>query len=196
MRFKDFKNFKDCDRKFFKISNLSDDLKKSLNIEKYEEPFYGIFYHDYECGATFRILGDANNFISDEMILLRSDAFDDIVFEEFEGTKEIKDVLKNEIEKNYYDENLCSLLDDSKLDRFRYKEFPFDVKTLLVTGKNVEEVWVRLITRIKDDDTCYVGQLLNDSNYDENYTSGVVVGLKFYKEEKGEALNIIGIMEE
>ncbi len=195
MKYEDFKSFKDCDRRIYKVTNIPAELKKGLNLDKYKEPLYGIIYHDYECGATFRVLGNSDTFISDEILLIRSESFEGLDFEEFEGTNEIRKVLKNEIEKNYYDENLNILLKDSKLDRFRYKEFPFDVKTLLVTGNNVEEVWVRLITRIKDDDNCYVGQLLNDSNYDKEYSAGTVVGLKFYKEEKGEALNIIGIMK-
>ena len=72
MEFKDFKNFREYDRKFVKVTNLSKDLKKSLKIEKLQEPIYGILYIDIECGVSLRILGDEKTEIKDVRMLKNS----------------------------------------------------------------------------------------------------------------------------
>ena len=194
MEFKDFKNFREYDRKFVKVTNLSNDLKKSLKIEKLQEPIYGILYIDIECGVSLRILGDEKTEIKDEGIMLRCDAFDKINFEIFEGTDFLKDVLKNQINKFYYDKKLDDLLKDKVLDDFRHESFPNDVLAILPNDNNPEKMWVRLVAKT-DQENLYVAELLDDSFVNKDYTTGKKVALIYYTEKDFKGLIINGLVK-
>ena len=195
MKYSDFKSFREYDRKVFRATNIPKEIKKSLGIDKLEEPFYGILYNDYQCGASFRILGNESKIIKDEMLIIRSSSFEEMEFEHFDGKKAQFESALEEINKGYYDEHLDAILNDKKLDIFRYKEYPFDVRVLLFTDDKIDEMWARLITKMEDDDNLYIAELLNTSTYDENYVEGTTIGIEYHKLEDGEALIVNGIIE-
>ena len=194
MKFKDFKSFRDYDRKFVKVTNISNEIKKSLKIEKLHEPIYGILYIDVECGVSLRILGDAETEIKDEGILLRCDAFEGISFEIFEGTDYLKDVLENQINKFYYDNKLNELLSVKELDEFRHEAFPNDVLAILPNEKQPEKMWVRLIMKTNEENL-YIAKLLDDSFVDKKYTNGKEVALIYYTEDDFKGLIINGFVK-
>ena len=194
MEFKEFKSFREYDRKFVKVTNISNDIKKSLKVDKLQEPLYGILYIDVECGVSLRILGNAETEIKDEGILLRCDAFEGINFELFEGTDYLKDVLENQINKFYYDDKLNELLKVKELDEFRHESFPNDVLAILPNEKQPEKMWVRLIMKTNEDNL-YVAKLLDDSFVDKKYTTGKEVALIYYVEDDFKGLIINGLVK-
>ena len=192
MKISEFKSFRDFDRKFVKITNVNNKDKVRLKLDNLKEPWYGILYIDEECGISLRVLGNEDNFIKDKGILLRADVFDDIDFEIFDGTNELKNVLDNQINKYYYSDKYEELLSDKKLDKFRHEFFPNDVKTLLILDNQLEQMWVRL-TMKTDQKDLYVGKLLNTSYYKKKeYYQGQDVAIKYYKNENNEELIIQG----
>lgn len=194
MEFKEFKNFRDYDRKFVKVTNFSKENIKKLKIENLTEPIYGILYIDKECGVTLRILGDEKNNIKDEGIMLRSSAFENLNFETFEGNDFLKDVLKNQINEYYYDDNLNKLLEDTNLDKFRHDEFPNDVRAILPNEDQPEQMWVRLVMKTNEENL-YVAELLDDSYVNKSYSAGSTVAIILYKEDDFEGLIINGFVK-
>lgn len=133
MRFNEFKNIEDYDRKIFKITNLSDSIKKGLKIDKLDEPFYGVLYVDYECGITCRIYRNNTIYIKDELLLIRKNNFEDLNFDKFENLNENDKEVLNQINNSYYDEVLSELLEDKRLNKFRHEDFLYDVQVFLPT---------------------------------------------------------------
>lgn len=187
-------SFRDLDRKIIKISKLDEVLKNNLNINHLKEPLYGITYIDEQSGLTLRILGDDNTQLDDQIILVRADMFEGIEYEYIDGSKEMIDILKNQIEENYYDERFISLLSDEKLDDFRHSHFINDVRVLLISEKGTEEMWARLFVK-SDEENLYFGELLNNSFEDSKYSAGTSVGIVYVEKEDKKALLIDGVVK-
>lgn len=193
MKYKDFKNFRDYDRKFVKVTNLDPSVKKSLQIQKLDDPLYGILYIDRECGTSLRITGNETSNIDVTALIVRADSFKDVDFEDFEGNHLMK-VILSQINENYYDEQLNELLNDKLLDEFRNEDFPNDVLAILPNEEQPEKMWVRLIMKTKEENL-YVAELLDDSYFDKQYTTGKKVALVFYEENDFKGLIINGLVK-
>lgn len=193
MKYKDFKNFRDYDRKFVKVTNLDPSVKKSLQIQKLDDPLYGILYIDRECGTSLRITGNETSNIDVTALIVRADSFKDADFEDFEGNNLMK-VILSQINENYYDEQLNELLNDKLLDEFRNEDFPNDVLAILPNEEQPEKMWVRLIMKTKEENL-YVAELLDDSYFDKQYTTGKKVALVFYEENDFKGLIINGLVK-
>lgn len=193
MKYKDFKNFRDYDRKFVKVTNLDPSVKKSLQIQKLDDPLYGILYIDRECGTSLRITGNETSNIDVTALIVRADSFKDADFEDFEGNHLMK-VILSQINENYYDEQLNELLNDKLLDEFRNEDFPNDVLAILPNEEQPEKMWVRLIMKTKEENL-YVAELLDDSYFDKQYTTGKKVALVFYEENDFKGLIINGLVK-
>ncbi len=194
MKFREFKNFREYDRTFVKVTNMSNNVKRGLKVGNLEDPLYGILYIDKQCGATLRVLGNKNKFIPDKILIIRYTGFDDMDFEIFEGTNGLKNILVNQINKIYYDEDINKLLDDSRLDEFRYDPIPNDVRVLLLSDDKVEWLWVRLMMKIDKDDF-YVGELLNTSQINKNYVEKTKVALVYHEHDNQKLLIIDGLVK-
>ena len=194
MEIKEFKSFRDYDRKFVKVTNIGAETKKSLKIEKIEEPIFGVLYIDKSNGITLRILGNETSEIKDEVILLRANAFGKANFEIFKGNDYLKDVLNNQINKLYYDKNREELLADKNLDEFRHEEYPDDVMAILPNDNQPESIWVRLLKKTNEDNL-YIAKLLDDSHVDKNYFAGITVALILYDEDDFKGLIINGLVK-
>lgn len=194
MEIKEFKSFRDYDRKFVKVTNIGAETKKSLKIEKIEEPIFGVLYIDKSNGITLRILGNETSEIKDEVILLRANAFGKANFEIFKGNDYLKDVLYTQINKLYYDKNREELLADKNLDEFRHEEYPDDVMAILPNDNQPESMWVRLLKKT-DEDNLYIAKLLDDSYVDKNYFAGITVALMLYEEDDFKGLIINGLVK-
>ena len=193
MKYKDFKNFRDYDRKFVKVTNLYPSVKKSLQIQKLDDPLYGILYIDRECGTSLRITGNETSNIDVTALIVRADSFKDADFEDFEGNHLMK-VILSQINENYYDEQLNELLNDKLLDEFRNEDFPNDVLAILPNEEQPEKMWVRLIMKTKEENL-YVAELLDDSYFDKQYTTGKKVALVFYEGNDFKGLIINGLVK-
>ena len=115
-------------------------------------------------------------------------------FEIFDGTEFLKDVLENQINKFYYDDNLNELLYDKRLDEFRHDEFPNDVIAILPNKEQPEKMWVRLFMKTKEENL-YVAELLDDSFVNKTYTTGKKVALVLYEENDFRGLVINGLVK-
>lgn len=193
MKFKDFKSFRDYDRKFVKVTNLDEATKKGLKIDKLTEPIYGILYIDRECGATLRITGNSTTEYTDIMIIDRAGSFNDAEFELFEGNPFMEEILK-QINEGYYDDNLNELLNDKKLDKYRHELFPNDVMAILPNEQQPEQMWVRLFMKTKEKDL-YIAELLDNSFFDKSYTTGKKVAVVLHKDGDFEGLIINGLIK-
>lgn len=193
MLFKDFKSFRDYDRKFVKVTNVDSKYKKKSYIENLNEPLYGILYIDRTCGTTLRIVGDTNTKIEDSIILLRASMFGNMQFEVFEGTDYLKETLDN-INDVYYDDKRNEILEDTDLDEFRYENFPEDVIAILPDEKKLERMWTRLVSKTNQDNL-YIAELLDDSYYDKDYKTGEKVAVILHQEGNFKGLIINGIVE-
>ena len=191
MLFKDFKSFRDYDRKFVKVSNIDQRTKKTIDFCGLEEPVYGILYIDKQCGTTLRITGNERINYDDFIFLVRADSFYDMNFEIIDGTDYLNDVL-NQINELYYDDSFNKLLNDRNIDEFRHKEFPNDVMTILLNNGNPEKIWVRLIA-IVDEGDIYIGELLSDSCFNKKCKTGGTVGMTIYEEDGFKDLVIVSI---
>lgn len=193
MRFNEFKNIEDYDRKIFKITNLSDSIKKGLKIDKLDEPFYGVLYVDYECGITCRIYRNNTIYIKDELLLIRKNNFEDLNFDKFENLNENDKEVLNQINNSYYDEVLSELLEDKRLNKFRHEDFLYDVQVLLPTEKGLEQMWCRLVNKTSNENL-YVGKLLNNSYVNKNFHEGITVVFEYIlDEDRNDGLIINGI---
>ena len=170
------------------------DNKKSLKIDKLKEPLIGIVYIDKTSGVTLRILGNEKTEIKDEVVLLRVNTFDKANFEIFEGNDYLKDVLKNQINKTYYDKKLEELLADKSLDEFRHEEYPNDVMAILPNDDQPENMWVRLLMKTNEENL-YIAELLDDSYVDKKYFAGIKVALMLYEEDDFKGLIINGLVK-
>ncbi len=157
MKFADFKNFRDYDRKIVKVTKLDKKYLKDYNLV---EPITGILYIDKECGVTLKVLGDDRKTLKNIAYIIRIDKIKDAEFKIIKGKKEELEELEKII-ANYYDEKFNMLLKDSLLDKFRDKVFINDVKCILATKKGLEQVWARLIAKTNQKDI-YIGELLNE----------------------------------
>ena len=193
MKYKDFKNFRDYDRKFVKVTNLDLHTKKGLQIEKLTEPIYGILYIDIECGTTLRVTGNETTEIKDTALIVRADCFENVDFELFDGNDFMKEIL-SQINEGYYDEQLDELLNDKLLDEFRNEDFPNDVIAILPNEDQPEKMWVRLFMKTKEENL-YVAELLDDSYFDKQYTTGKKVALVLYEEKNFKGLIINGLVK-
>ena len=193
MKFKEFKNVRDYDRKIVKVTNIDEKLKKDLKIEELSEPIYGILYIDRQCGSSLRITGNETKQYKDIMLIVRSGQFAEMNFEIFPGDDFTKKVL-NEINEGYYDDNLNELLLDKKLDKYRHEDFPNDVMAILPNEKQPEQMWVRLFMKTKEKDL-YVAELLDNSFFNKSYTAGKKVAVVLYKEGDFEGLIINGLVK-
>lgn len=193
MRFNEFKNIEDYDRKIFKITNLSDSIKKGLKIDKLDEPFYGVLYVDYECGITCRIYRNNTIYIKDELLLIRKNNFEDLNFDKFENLNENDKEVLNQINNSYYDEVLSELLEDKRLNKFRHEDFLYDVQVLLPTEKGLEQMWCRLVNKTSNENL-YIGKLLNNSYVNKNFHEGITVVFEYIlDEDRNDGLIINGI---
>ena len=193
MKFKEFKNFREYDRKFVKVTNIDEKTKKGLKIDELDEPIYGILYIDKQCGTTLRITGNDKIDYKEYMLLARADSFHDMEFEIFDGTDYLKEVLE-QINETYYDDNLNELLYDKNLDEFRHEEFPNDVIAILPNDEQPEKMWVRLFMKTKQENL-YVAELLDDSFVNKTYTTGKKVALVLYEEKDFRGLIINGLVK-
>ena len=193
MKFKDFKSFRDYDRKIVKITNVDEDLKKGLKIEELTEPIYGILYIDRQCGTSLRITGNENTEYNDIMLIVRSGQFNEMNFEIFEGNEFTKKIL-DQIDEGYYDDNFNELLYDKRLDKYRHNDFPNDVEAILPSDNQPEKMWVRLFMKTKEENL-YVAELLDDSFFNKSYTTGKKVAVVLYKEGDFEGLIINGLVK-
>ncbi len=193
MKFKDFKNFRDYDRKFVKVTNIDEKTKNALKIDKLEEPIYGILYIDRECGTSLRITGNELTKIEDTALIARADCFEKMNFELFDGNDFMEEVLE-QINEGYYDEQLNELLKDKLLDEFRNEVFPNDVIAILPNEKQPEKMWVRLFMKTQEENL-YVAELLDDSFFDKKYTTGKKVALIYYTEDNFKGLIINGLVK-
>lgn len=193
MRFNEFKNIEDYDRKIFKITNLSDSIKRGLKIDKLDEPFYGVLYVDYECGITCRIYRNNTIYIKEELLLIRKNNFEDLNFDKFENLNENDKEVLNQINNSYYDEVLNELLEDKRLNKFRHEDFLYDVQVLLPTEKGLEQMWCRLVNKTSNENL-YVGKLLNNSYVNKNFHEGITVVFEYIlDEDRNDGLIINGI---
>ncbi len=193
MKFKEFKNFREYDRKFVKVTNIDEKTKKGLKIDELDEPIYGILYIDKQCGTTLRITGNDKIDYKEYMLLARADSFHDMEFEIFDGTDYLKEILE-QINETYYDDNLNELLYDKNLDEFRHEEFPNDVIAILPNDEQPEKMWVRLFMKTKQENL-YVAELLDDSFVNKTYTTGKKVALVLYEEKDFRGLIINGLVK-
>ena len=193
MKFKEFKNFRDYDRKLVKITNVDENLKKGLKIEDLSEPIYGILYIDRQCGVSLRITGNETTDYKDIMLIVRSNMFNEMNFEIFDGNDFMKEILK-QINEGYYDDNFNELLYDKKLDKYRHEDFPNDVEAMLPSDEQPEKMWVRLFMKTKEENL-YVADLLDDSFFNKSYTVGKKVAVVLYKEADFEGLIINGLVK-
>lgn len=193
MKFRDFKSFRDYDRKIVKITNVNEDLKKGLKITELAEPIYGILYIDRQCGASLRITGNDNIEYKDIMLIVRSGQFNDMNFEIVDGNDFTKKIL-DQINEGYYDDNFNELLYDKRLDKYRHEDFPNDVEAILPSDEQPEKMWVRLFMKTKEENL-YVAELLDDSFFNKLYTAGKKVAIVLYKKEDFEGLIINGLVK-
>lgn len=194
MEFKEFRSFRDYDRKFVKVTNIDDSIKKSLKIDKLIEPIIGILYIDEMCGVTLRILGNEKVELNDIGIILRADSFGKANFNVYEGNDFLKDVLMNQINQIYYDKKRNDLLSDKKLDEFRHEEYPDDVLAILPNDGQPEKMWVRLFMKTNENNI-YVAELLDDSYIDKKYVKGKKVILVLYEKDNFRDLIINGFVK-
>lgn len=194
MKFKEFKDFRNCSLKLVEISNIPQKIKKGLKIENLEEPLIGILYIDYECGISLRILGNADQTIEDEMLIARAETFDNMIFKIISNSKYNKELEK--IKENYYkDEKINELREIKELDKFRNQEFPDDVVAILpIENIGNEQMWCRLFLKTNKENL-YVGRLLNSSDYNKNYQVGSYVGITDYKRDGTHILLINGLVQ-
>jgi len=196
MKLRDY-HYRDYEEKFVKVSNSGNVLDK-LGAKDISEPFYGYLYVDIDKGVSLRFLGnDANDkYLKEKISLLRYDLIEDFEIEIIKEKLHFCELIKEQMKAYHGKENIKSVRIRREIDELRSRAYPDDVEIIVPFKEGyVEKIWGRSFDYIKSEDM-YIFTLLTDSVYDKNLKKGTLIGAKYAKNSKAEALIFVGIIEE